>query len=132
MDNRGLERYGMRFDDLQRVRVIDEETENHASALRDVCNEFLADTDEFRKIADSFIEIFDSVSKAVEREKMAAIGARNLLQTFAKQRESKTQQLMSLIREKQAQNDRLQAQYLSLVKLQSMQNDFIEQLILQN
>ncbi len=34
---------------------------------------------DFQKIADSFINIFNSVSAAVEREKIQAIGARNLL-----------------------------------------------------
>ncbi len=43
-----LERHGMRLDELNRVRVIDEETENHAQALRDVCNEFIRDTTDFQ------------------------------------------------------------------------------------
>ncbi|TRY61364.1 hypothetical protein TCAL_04406 [Tigriopus californicus] len=130
MEGRDLTRYGIRFDDLNRVRVIDEETENHSSDLRDTCNAFLRDTTEFQKIADSFIKIFDHVSKAVEQEKIRAIGSRNLLQTFSKQRESQTQQLDALIREKKLEGERLQAQYQSLVKLEAMQNEFIEQLIL--
>ncbi len=75
----GLERHGMRLDDLGRVRAIDEEAEGHASSLRDVCDEFVRDTVDFQRIADGFVAIFDSVSAAVEREKLQAIGARNLL-----------------------------------------------------
>ena len=62
---------------------------------------------------------------------MAAIGARNLLQTYAKQREAQTQQLTSLIREKQMLYDRMQNQLASLMRVESTQNDFIEQFILQ-
>ena len=63
MASYSLERHGMRFDDLNRVRVIDEDTENHASSLRNVCDEFLKDISSFQTIADSFISIFDHVSK---------------------------------------------------------------------
>ena len=62
---------------------------------------------------------------------MAAIGARNLLQTYAKQREAQTQQLTSLIREKQMLYDRMQNQLASLMRVESTQSDFIEQFILQ-
>ena len=128
---RSLERYGMRLDELNRIRVVDEETDQHANNLKEHCNEFIRDTTEFQRIADGFISIFDHVSSAVEREKMSSIGARNLLQTYAKHREAQTQQLMALIREKQQQSDRLQNQLHSLYKLEANQNDFIEQFILQ-
>ena len=41
MDRQSLERFGMRLDDLNRIRAIDDETDQHANNLRDVCNEFL-------------------------------------------------------------------------------------------
>ena len=82
-------------------------------------------------IADSFIAIFDHVSSAVEKEKLIAIGQRNRLQTYAKHREARTQQLTALIREKQSEADRLYAQYTSLAKVEATQNEFIDQFILQ-
>ena len=150
---RSLERYGLRLDELNRIRATDEEVDGHANDLKDHCDEFMMDINEFQRISDSFIGIFDHVSSAVEKEKvellrenynrervgtkyhgtfqMAAIGARNLLQTYAKQREAQTQQLTSLIREKQMLYDRMQNQLASLMRLESTQNDFIEQFILQ-
>ena len=71
------------------------------------------------------------MSKAVEREKLIAIGARNLLQTYSKHREARTQQLTALIREKQSEADRLYSQYVSLSKLEAQQTEFIDQFILQ-
>ena len=63
MESKDLSRYGMRLDDLNRIRALDEDTESHASQMRETCNDFLGDTQDFQKIADSFIKIFDSVSK---------------------------------------------------------------------
>ena len=101
MAGEALEKAGMHFDDLNRIRVLDEDTasqvssdyqfefqthpiaifqclrrnwnENHvaqAQELREVCQDFLGDIGDFQKIADSFIVIFDAVSKEVETEKM--------------------------------------------------------------
>ena len=99
MAGEALEKAGMHFDDLNRIRVLDEDTasqvssdyqfefqthsilifqclrrnESHvaqAQELREVCQDFLGDIGDFQKIADSFIVIFDAVSKEVETEKM--------------------------------------------------------------
>ena len=103
MAGEALEKAGMHFDDLNRIRVLDEDTasqvssdyqfefqthsilifkclrrsrnENHvaqAQELREVCQDFQGDIGDFQKIADSFIVIFDAVSKEVETEKMKA------------------------------------------------------------
>ena len=58
-----LSRHDMRLDDLNRVRVLDEEAETHANALSDGCHDFVRDTKDFRAIADGFIKIFDHVSQ---------------------------------------------------------------------
>lgn len=49
---------------------------------------------EFHERADHFIQVADTLSEAVEKEKMQAIGARNLIKSMSKQREAKEQQLM--------------------------------------
>ena len=75
--------------------------------------------------------MFDGVGTEVERQKIAAIGARNLLQTCTKQRENQLARLTALVREKQLEHERLKAQYNSLLQLEASQKDFIEQFILQ-
>ena len=104
MAGEALEKAGMHFDDLNRIRVLDEDTASQvynisglrnireivtkhlymwtadiwhetdcipqAQELREVCQDFLGDIGDFQKIADSFIVIFDAVSKEVETEKM--------------------------------------------------------------
>ena len=75
---RSLERYGLRLDELNRIRATDEEVDGHANDLKDHCDEFIKDINEFQRISDSFIGIFDHVSSAVEKEK---VGLLKLLQT---------------------------------------------------
>ena len=126
-----LESFGMRIDDLNRVRVLDEDTSTNAHQLRDSCGNFISSVEEFAEIATSFVKIFDSVGTEVEKQKIEAIGSRNLLQNCAKQRENQISRLAALIREKQVEQERLQAQYNSLLQLEASQKDFIEQFILQ-
>ena len=71
------------------------------------------------------------MSKEVEVEKMKAIGARNLLKSYAKQREAQQEQLRALIVEKKSELDRLNTQYNALAKMESEQQEFIEQFMLQ-
>ena len=131
MAGEALEKAGMHFDDLNRIRVLDEDTSTNAHQLRDSCGNFVSSVEEFAEIATSFVKIFDSVGTEVEKQKLEAIGSRNLLQTCAKQRENQISRLASLIREKQVEQERLQAQYNSLLQLEASQKDFIEQFILQ-
>ena len=76
---RSLERYGLRLDELNRIRATDEEVDGHANDLKDHCDEFMKDINDFQRISDSFIGIFDHVSSAVEKEKVGAF-ARKLEQ----------------------------------------------------
>ena len=71
---RSLERYGLRLDELNRIRATDEEVNGHANDLKDHCDEFMKDINEFQRISDSFIGIFDHVSSAVEKEKVRFSG----------------------------------------------------------
>lgn len=70
-----------------------------------VLNTF-AEIGEFQGLVGSFIEMVDGLAKEVEQEKMRAIGARNLLKSIAKERQSQKQQLQALIAEKKMQLER--------------------------
>lgn len=99
--------------------------------LKEECKEFVDKIGDFQKIVGSFIEVVDNVSKEVEKEKMKALGSRNLLKSIAKQREAQQQQLQALITERKMQLERLRIQYEALQKEENEQNEFIEQFILQ-
>jgi intraflagellar transport protein 20 len=101
-----------------------------AAELRTTGDDFLRASAEFKKISDSFASVFDSVSREVEREKISAIGARNLLRTSAKNRETQLLQLSALLLEKQLHLDRLSVEYSALLNVEATQNEFIEQFVL--
>ena len=61
---------------------------------------------EFQSLVGSFISMVDGLAQAVEREKMKAIGARNLLKSIAREREAQKQQLHALLVEKKMELER--------------------------
>ncbi|XP_064612956.1 intraflagellar transport protein 20 homolog [Liolophura sinensis] len=131
MADEALARAGLHFDELNKIRVLEPEVAQQTGELKEECKEFVEKIVDFQKIVGSFIDVVDNVAKEVEKEKMKAIGARNLLKSMAKQREAQEQQLQALIIEKKMQLERLRIQYETLQKEESDQNDFIDQFILQ-
>ena len=61
---------------------------------------------EFQSLVGSFIGMVDGLAQEVEREKMKAIGARNLLKSIARERDSQKQQLHALLIEKKMELER--------------------------
>lgn len=87
----------------------------------------------------------DGLAQEVEREKMKAIGARNLLKSIAREREAQKQQLQALLVEKKMEleryvldthhtsschilhvNNRLRVQHESLQQVEQQQMEFTE------
>ncbi|KAH3890642.1 intraflagellar transport protein 20 homolog [Dreissena polymorpha] len=131
MADEALSRAGLHFDELNKIRVLEPEVQQQTAELKEECKEFVDKIGDFQKIVGTFIDVVDNVSKEVEKEKMKAIGSRNLLKSIAKQREAQQQQLQALIAERKMQLERLRIQYENLQKEESEQNEFIEQFILQ-
>ncbi|XP_072024147.1 intraflagellar transport protein 20 homolog [Amphiura filiformis] len=131
MADEALAKAGLHFDELNKIRVLEPETQQQTTELKEECKEFVDKMGGFQKIVGGFIEMVDQLSKEVETEKMKAIGSRNLLKSIAKQREAQQQQLQALIAEKRTQLERHRVQYAALQKEEAEQAEFIEQFILQ-
>ncbi|KAM9801545.1 intraflagellar transport protein 20 homolog [Neosynchiropus ocellatus] len=122
---------GFYFDEVSKLRALDPEVSQKTSELKEECKEFVDKIGHFQKIVGGLIELVDELAKETETEKLKAIGARNLLKSVAKQRESQQQQLRALIAEKKMQLERYRIEYEALSKVESEQNEFIDQFILQ-
>lgn len=122
---------GIYFDEMSKVRVLEPEVSQQTEELKSECKNFVDKISDFQNIVGSFIEMVDTLAKEVEKEKMKAIGSRNVLKSVAKQRETQQQQLHALIAEKQTQLERFRLQYDILLKQEAEQNDFIEQFMMQ-
>ncbi|XP_067928006.1 intraflagellar transport protein 20 homolog [Watersipora subatra] len=130
MADEALAQAGLHFDELNKIRVLEPDVYQQTTELKEECKGFVEKMTTFQKIVGSFITTVDSVAQQVDKEKIKAIGSRNLLKSMSKQREAQQQQLQALIVEKRMQLERLRLQYESLQKEESEQNEFIEQFIL--
>uniref|UniRef100_A0A0A9ZEV1 Intraflagellar transport protein 20 n=1 Tax=Lygus hesperus TaxID=30085 RepID=A0A0A9ZEV1_LYGHE len=124
-----LTRLNLFFDDLNHIRIIQPELASQTSDLRDECIDFTNSIESFKNIADGFINIVDSLAQEVDKEKMKAIGARNLVKSMAKQREAQEQRLQALLLEKTTELERLRIQHQSLAKTESEQLEMMDRLL---
>ncbi|XP_022086298.1 intraflagellar transport protein 20 homolog [Acanthaster planci] len=131
MADEAVAKAGLHFDELNKIRVLEPEIHQQTSELKEECQEFVEKIGSFQTIVEGLIKMVDSLAKEVEKEKMKAIGSRNLLKSIAKQREAQQQQLQALIAEKKTQLERYRIQTAALQKEETEQNEFIEQFILQ-
>eukprot|EP01137_Pigoraptor_chileana_P032333 Opistho-2@21549 len=122
---------GCFFDDLGRIRVLEVERYNETQELREECKEFVDRINQFQEITGGFIDIVEKLAQEVDREKLKAIGSRNLLKSIAKQREAQQLQYHALIVEKEIELERLRAQYESLNKIKGDQEEFTEHFTMQ-
>ncbi|CAM9962216.1 intraflagellar transport protein 20 homolog [Lethenteron reissneri] len=131
MGDEVLAKSGLHFDELSKLRLLEPEAAQQTGELREECKEFVQKIAEFQGVVGGLIDMVDQLAKEVEKEIMKAIGARNQLQSVAKQREAQQQQLQALIAEKHVQLERYRIQYEALLKVEAEQNEFIEQFVLQ-
>ncbi|XP_068173492.1 intraflagellar transport protein 20 homolog [Antennarius striatus] len=131
MANDSLAEAGLYFDEVNKLRVLEPDVSQKTAELKEECKEFVEKIVQFQKTVGGLIELVDGLAKETEREKMKAIGARNLLKSVAKQREAKQQQLQALIAEKKMQLERYHVEYEALSRVEAEQNEFIDQFILQ-
>lgn len=130
MADEALAKAGLHFDDFNSIRVLEPQLSTETNELKEECHDFIEKMTEFKRIVSIFVDVVNRVSEAVEKEKLKAIGSRNLLKSMEKQREAQQQQLLALLGEKKMQLERLRVQHEALQKQEAEQNDFIEQFIL--
>ncbi|XP_018026823.1 intraflagellar transport protein 20 homolog [Hyalella azteca] len=126
-----LARSGLYFDELNKIRVLEPEVAQQTTELRDECRGFVDKINDFHELADHFMGVADRLRDAVEKEKLSALGARNMLKSISKQREAQQLQLQALIGEKKLELERLRIQHDSLQQTEAEQQEFIEQFITQ-
>ncbi|KAI3387954.1 hypothetical protein SNEBB_004984 [Seison nebaliae] len=125
-----LSRVGLYMDEVNKLRLMDPEKATQTNELKEECDNFVSNIDEFQQLVTRFMKQIDDVAKEVNKQKMRATGARNMLRSVEKEKEAKQQELEALLTEKATHLHRLRTQYDSLVKLESEQNDFIEQFLM--
>ncbi|EGD74327.1 hypothetical protein PTSG_06337 [Salpingoeca rosetta] len=116
---------GMQFDELSKIRVLDPEKHEQTEELGEECRTFLEKINSFHTVMGGFVELVDRLAKAVDDEKMKAIGARAAVDSLSKKRQSEEQLLQAMIAEKRAELERLQVEQDSLERVIQDQDQFI-------
>lgn len=90
-------------------------------------NEF-TEIENFNNTATRLIATVEDLSRHVDREKMKALGASNLLMSMEKERETQKQQYQALIIGKATELDRLRVQHQALLRTEAEQQELMDQL----
>lgn len=123
-----LSPYGIYFNEIDKICILEPENYKQANDLKEECFIYVEKINEFQKITDKFISMVDELSEKIEKQKIKAIGARNLLQGMEKQKENNQQQLQAIINETSMELEQLKIQLHSLQKTEMEQNEIITQL----
>ncbi|CAH1099863.1 unnamed protein product [Psylliodes chrysocephalus] len=123
-----LAKSGIFFDEVDRICILEPEVSKSTHDLKEECQIYTEKIDEFQKISNKYINLVQQLGDTIEKEKMKAIGARNILQSMEKQKENNHEQLQAVISEKSMELERLKIQLNSLQKTEMEQNEIINQL----
>eukprot|EP00128_Syssomonas_multiformis_P003949 Colp12_sorted_trinity150504_noHs@15641 len=108
------------------IKVLEADKFAATKELGEECKEFSEKITSFQTTVAAITDMFQKLSDEVEKEKLKAIGSRNLLESIVKQREVKQRRLQAIINENQIQLDRYRSQHASLVKTMADQQEFME------
>ncbi|XP_055373965.1 intraflagellar transport protein 20 homolog [Condylostylus longicornis] len=116
---------GLYIDDIYLLRIVDPKIAIERNELRDKCNEYVEKLQSFKILATDFVKTASNYSLDVEKEKIRAISAQNLLKTIFKQRQIQQQSFQSKIQERTLDLDRLKVEYQYLQRIESEQLEII-------
>lgn len=128
MEANYLSDVGLYIDDLNKLRLLDPESLQQASKLRDECGYFVDEINTFKSLVDGLIGEAVGLSDLVDAEKSRTLALRSQLQSMDKQRSTQQQQLQAMIGEKRSQLERLRVEFESLQKQNSEQQRFLHEL----
>ncbi|TPX63055.1 hypothetical protein SpCBS45565_g06880 [Spizellomyces sp. 'palustris'] len=120
------------FDEFSKLRILDPVQFETSEKLKEECKDFTQNfkgVGNFNEIVQMFLKMMEDKAEQIESEKLkVAIGLRNRAEQQTENRKGTQKQLQSLIKERQAELDRLTVQVDSLVKVQHEQEALIDSL----
>ncbi|XP_056631905.1 intraflagellar transport protein 20 homolog [Diorhabda sublineata] len=123
-----LAKSGIFFDEVDRICILEPEVSKSTHELKDECQLYTEKIEEFQRLSKKYVDLVQQLGDTIEKEKMKAIGARNILHSMEKQREHNQEQLQAMVSEKTMELERLKIQLTSLQKTEMEQLEIINQL----
>ncbi|RNF16765.1 intraflagellar transport (IFT) protein [Trypanosoma conorhini] len=116
------------FDASGAIRMYDPEKFDQLLKAIEVEKRFTGRMDDFRNVVNQTMSIVEQLGRAIEQEKLRAIGSRNIVESEAEERFRTVQEAQVRLREKQTELDRYIAEYDSLRKVEQEQELIIQRL----
>jgi intraflagellar transport protein 20 len=116
------------FDVNGGIRIYDPEKYDEASKTSVTQREYTEKMDQFKAAISQTMGIVQQLGKAIEKEKLRAIGSRNIVESEGEVRKRALREAQIRVQEKQAELDKYQSEYNSLVKVEQEQKQIIQRL----
>ncbi|GBP24771.1 Intraflagellar transport protein 20 homolog B [Eumeta japonica] len=123
-----LQKAHLYYDEINKIKILDNDVLKDTEDLKNTCMDYETKLQEFNRIISSLLEILNELGEKVEKQKMAAIGATNLLKSIDKERESEQSVLQTEINERTSALEQLDSEYDALQILEATQMETIEYL----
>ena len=118
----------VQFDTNGAIRVYDPEKYEEAQKTLSTQRDYLEKMDQFKATCSQTMSIVQQLGKAIEREKLRAIGARNLVESEGEARKRALREAELRVQEKQSELDRYIAEHNALLKVEQEQKAVIHRL----
>ena len=116
------------FDNNGGIRIYDPERYDEMVKTLQCQKDYVEKMDEFKGIVAQTMKVVEQLGKAIETEKLRAIGSRNAVESELDARKRATQDAEFRLAEKQRELDRLAAEHASLMKVEQEQQQVIQKL----
>ncbi len=122
----------VQFDAQGNIRVFDPDKFEEAQKTLRSQQEYVAKMDRFRASVAQTMQLVQQLGKAIEHEKLRAIGARNAVESEGETRKRSLREAQLRLNEKRAELDRYVAEHTSLMKVEQEQRGIIKRLSFSN
>ena len=118
----------VQFDSIGSIRIYDPDKFEEAVRALQTQREYLNKMDAFKSLVSQTMTIVEQLGKAIETEKLRAIGMRNVAERETESRKKAHKEAAIRVQEKQLELDRAVAEYSSLQKVEQEQRAVIQRL----
>jgi intraflagellar transport protein 20 len=118
------------FDVNGAIRIYDPEKYEELTKTLNCQKDYVQKMDEFKAMVNQTMGIVQQLGQAIEKEKLRAIGSRNVVESEAEARKRALLEAQIRLHEKQIELDRYIAEYNSLQKVEAEQKNIIQRLSL--
>lgn len=118
----------VQFDTQGQVRVYDPDKFEEAQKTLRTQQDYVSKMDQFRTAVTATMSIVQQLGKAIEQEKLRAIGARNAVESEGESRKRALRETELRLQEKRSELDRYVAEHTSLQKVEQEQRAIIQRL----